>query len=125
LGSQLKDFDAAFGGTQCAFNWVQDLEMELGNAARQAPRFHALRLRFCEEFLKRFSDGDDLLTENMRRALAEACFGSGDGPRGDRLYAQWLKEDPQWGWGWVGWSDNYNLVLGRNRPTTRRGLRRS
>ncbi len=25
------------------------------------------------------------------------------------MFEQWLKADPQWGWGWIGWSDCYGL----------------
>jgi len=109
----LNEFDDSFGGTQCAFNWVQDFEMELGNTAFKVPRFHVLRAQFCEEFLGRFPNGDDLLTENMRCALADSCFGNGDCARGAALYEQWLEADPQWGWGWIGWSDHYSPVLGK------------
>lgn len=111
----LKEFDDSFGGAQCAFNWVQDFEMELGHAAHEAPRFHEVRTRFCEDFLRRFPDTDDLMTENMRRALADSCFGSGDAARGAALYQQWLEADPQWGWGWIGWSDNCSPMMG-NTP---------
>jgi hypothetical protein len=30
--SSVREFDERFGGSQCLFNWVQDLEMELWNA---------------------------------------------------------------------------------------------
>jgi len=50
----MAEFDDLFGGTQSVFNWVQDFEMELGNAAIGHPRFHGARERFCEEFLREF-----------------------------------------------------------------------
>jgi len=39
----IDDFDERFGGTQCLFNWVQDLELELGNAGVDDERFVAER----------------------------------------------------------------------------------
>ena len=65
-------FDEWFSGTQCIFNWVQDLEMVLGNAAVRHPEYHRQRIRFFEEFLERFAEEDALMTENMRRALVES-----------------------------------------------------
>lgn len=106
-------FDRRFRGTQYVSNWVQDFEMELGNAAIDDPRWHAQRIAFCEEFLRRFSAADEHATENMRRALAEAEFGSERGAHGDALYEQWLADDPRWGWGWIGWADNYYLRAAR------------
>lgn len=105
----LEEFDESFGGTQSIFNWIQDFEMELHNAGREEPSYHPRRFDVCEQFLRRFAPSDSLLVESMRRAMAESCFESGDRARGDALFEQWLKADPQWGWGWIGWSDCYNL----------------
>lgn len=104
----IDDFDGAFGGTQFVSNWVGDLDMELANAAVEDPRWHERRLQFASEFLRRFPNEPDLTRENIRRALAEATFGLGDHAGGDELYRQWLKDDPRWGWGWIGWSDAHS-----------------
>jgi len=108
----MAEFDDLFGGTQSVFNWVQDFEMELGNAAIGHPRFHGARVRFCEEFLREFGGDDELITQNMRRALAESSYAGGNGARSDALYQQWLATDPQWGWGWIGWADLYHFARG-------------
>jgi len=103
----LAEFDDRFGGTQAIFDWVQDLEMELANAAVDHPRYHAARARFCEEFLREFGEAaaGELIEENMRRAMAESVFAGGDPARSEALYREWLAADPQWGW--IGWADNY------------------
>lgn len=119
----IEEFDGAFRGTQCVFNWVQDFETALMNAAGQDPRWQRRRLSFCEQFLEQFSKADDLTTENFRRALGEATFAIGGARKGDALFAQWLKDDPQWGWGWIGWSDCYFLFAtdaNRNAPRAER-----
>ena len=41
----LAEFDDRFGGTQSIFNWVQDFEMALGNAAIAHPQYHEARVR--------------------------------------------------------------------------------
>src|SRR5690606_15146807 len=107
----LAGFDQAFDGLQSVFNWVQDFEMEIGNAALENRVWHDRRIAFCEEFLKRFAEEEPLVAGNMRRALAEAVFAIGDRPRGDALFDEWLKENPRWGWGWIGWAHVYSFCL--------------
>jgi predicted Zn-dependent protease len=46
----------------------------------------------------------------MRRAVAESHFELGKPETADKLYREWLAADPQWGFGWVGWSDFYWLM---------------
>jgi uncharacterized protein YchJ len=50
------------------------------------------------------------MAENCRRAIAESCFELGETGRADSLYREWLKADPQWGCGWMGWSDCYRFT---------------
>ncbi len=101
----LADFDDCFAGTQCLFNWVQDLETELGNAGWEAPQFLQERIAFCETVLERSTDWS-LSTSNFKRALADTYFRLGQA-KGEELYRTWLEEEPQWGWGWIGWADCY------------------
>ncbi|MGH9766149.1 MAG: SEC-C metal-binding domain-containing protein [Blastocatellia bacterium] len=103
----IREFDDHFLGTQCLFNWVQDLEMELWNAGLRDRRFLARRVEVCEERLERFEADDDPSPENCRRALAESFFDLGETGKADGLFREWLNADPQWGWGWIGWSDCY------------------
>ncbi|MCI0423456.1 MAG: SEC-C domain-containing protein [Acidobacteria bacterium] len=56
-----------------------------------------------------------LITENFRRAVAESYFELGEAGKADELYRQWLDTDPQWGWGWIGWSDGYWLTRAESR----------
>ncbi len=118
--TSMEEFDEAFRGTQFVSNWTCDFEMELGNAAVSDPGWHERRAQFCEEFLGRFPGADNLMRENMRRALGEATFGQGDRTRGDALFEHWLTDDPRWGWGWIGWADCYSLLAkGTNRDLQR------
>jgi hypothetical protein len=107
IGS-LDEFDERFGGSQSAFNWVQDLEMELHNAGLEQPEFFRERISLCEMLLDRFSDGT-LPMDNFKVALAQSHFELGDRTTGDRLFRDWLQEEPQWGSGWISWSDCHGL----------------
>lgn len=104
----IKEFDKRFQGTQYVCNWVSDLEMVLWNKGLSDPQFLTARINFCEELLRRFGgDGEDLRNGNTRRAIAECYFHLGQEDKVDRLYDEWLSDDPRWGWGWIGWSDCY------------------
>jgi tetratricopeptide (TPR) repeat protein len=106
----IAEFDDRFGGTESLFNWVQDLESELWNAGLEDQLFLKARIAICEEGLRRFAIDDDLMTQNRRCALAESYYELGETGKADALYGEWLKTDPQWGWGWIGWSDCYRFT---------------
>jgi len=106
----IEEFDRLFRGTEPVFNWVQDLEDELWNAGFKDTTFLADRVIVCEEGLKRFESENQLMTENRRRALAESYFELGKTRKAEELYEEWLKVDPRWGWGWIGWSDCYRFT---------------
>lgn len=100
----LDEFDDCFGGTQSVFNWIQDLEMELRNAGINEPHFNQERFALCKTVVDRFAD-NRIPVDSFKIALAEFIFESGDRNTGDELYRRWLNETPDWGWGWIGWSD--------------------
>jgi hypothetical protein len=115
----LDTFDDQFGDTQSVFNWVQDLEMELHNAGLQEPQFFRERIAFCETMVDRFSEGR-LPMENFQAALAQSHFELGEPEAGDRLFRGWLNECPQWGGGWIAWSDCYwTFATPRNKDAAR------
>ncbi len=124
----IKEFDERFGGSQSLFNWNQDLEDALGNAGQEDSRFLTARVALCEECLRRFPDDDALTIENRRRALADSHFQLGETSKAVGLYRDWLKADPCWGWGWIGWSDLYRFTrqerqdLSRSEQILREGL---
>lgn len=101
----IAEFDEKLRGTQFVSNWLQDLDIALSNASARRPEYHRQRRQWADEFLQRFGGHDAHLTETMRWALGEATWGSGERARTESLFEGWLKEDPQWGWGWIAWSD--------------------
>ena len=124
----IKEFDEKFRGSQFLFNWIQDLQDELWNAGLDDREFLTARIALCEEGLRRFSDDDELTTQNRRRALADTYFELGERATGEALYREWLRLDPAWGWGWVGWADCYRFTRreakdpGRSEQLLREGL---
>ena len=124
----IEEFDDRFRGSESLFNWIQDLEDELWNAGLDDRQFLTARVAVCEEGLQRFRTDDELLTENRRRALAESYYELGETDKAESLYRDWLKLDPRWGWGWIGWSDCYRFTRtelrdwGRSERILREGL---
>ena len=124
----IEEFDDRFRGSESLFNWIQDLEDELWNAGLDDRQFLTARVAVCEEGLQRFRTDDELLTENRRRALAESYYELGETDKAESLYRDWLKLDPRWGWGWIGWSDCYRFTRtelrdwGRSEQLLREGL---
>ena len=108
--SSIRAFDERFRGSQSLFNWIQDLEDELWNAGLEDHQFLTARIAVCEEGLRRFPTEDDLMTENRRRALGESYFELDETGKAEALYGDWLRADPRWGWGWIGWSDGYGIT---------------
>ena len=105
----INEFDRQLAQTQSLFNWCQDFERELSNAAIGNKEFNRVRLSFCSEIIS-FIDGNSVsLVQNMRRAIAECHFNLGKPETADELFRQWLNEDPQWTWGWIGWADCYSF----------------
>ena len=59
---------------------------------------------------------------NIRRAYAECYFDEGNLEIFDGLYTKWLKNEPDWGWGWIGWSDSYWLFAGKNKKNLKKAF---
>lgn len=101
-------------------NFVQDLETELGNLGLDEEDYFKKRIRYCEEMIK-IIDEDDLLTiENTKRAIADSHYAIGNTEECERLYSDWLKKDPAWGWGYIGWSDCYGFGAKEIKPNPKR-----
>ena len=92
-------------------NYAQDLSAELHNAGVADPSYYEKRIEYSTELLT-YSGGDQLIKENTRRAIAESYSAMGDMETCDRLFEEWLQEDPKWGWGYIGWSDCWYLFKG-------------
>lgn len=88
-------------------NYVQELEAELHNAGLSNKEYYQKRILYCEELLELCEKDDTLMIGNTRRAIADSYFTLGDKDKCDQLYSMWLDENPDWGWGYIGWSDCY------------------
>lgn len=108
----IESFDEVFLGTQSIYNWASDFEMEHRNVGIKEPDFLQQRIDFCTEYIERYKNPEEPNIKNMRRAIAETLFLMGKREEGDKLFEQYLSSDPTWGWGWIGWSDEFNFIKG-------------
>ena len=106
FAENIDDLDKKYKWSQWITNYVQFLEMELGNAGIDNPSYHVKRIEYCRELLQ-WSGSDDLLIANTRCAMAEAYFESGNESECDRLFQEWLKDDPDWALGYLAWAECY------------------
>ena len=104
--NEIDELNKIFKWGQFPSNYVQDLEAELHNAGLENPEYNRKRISYCNDLLTYISK-DELMKGNTRCAIAEAYFELGNSDECDRLYSQWLEEDPQWGWGYIGWYHCY------------------
>jgi len=111
IASDIYDLNKKYNWTEFISNWVQDLETELHNAGIDEKIYHSKRAVYCEELLQ-WCGSNDLIIENTRRGMADSYFDSGDEAKAEQLYSEWLRKDPDWGWGYIGWSDCYWFGLG-------------
>ncbi len=107
----IEDAEAVFQGMQCLFNWCQDMEQELGNAAVDDMSFHDHRIHYCREFCGFFPDSQTIVP-NMRRAIAESLFMSGRRDEGEREYLSLVADYPDDPWGYISWGDMYSGDFG-------------
>jgi hypothetical protein len=106
FAADIGDLDKKYKWSQWITNYVQFLEMELGNAGVEDPSYHGKRIEYCRELLQ-WCGSDELLVSNTRCAMAEAHFESGDVAGCDRLFEGWLRDDPDWALGYRAWAECY------------------
>jgi len=103
----IKDLQDKYTWTEFLSNYIQELAFELHNAGVSNMEYFRKRIKYCEEMLELCGEDHGLLVENTRRAIADSHYELGDKDTCDQLYNAWLEENPDWGWGYIGWADCY------------------
>jgi hypothetical protein len=108
---------AVFDGTQCLFNWVQDFELELLNAALEERRYARIGIQLCKEVLAHFHGEDELFRTNFRanldefhfRAnLDEFHFRAGENAEGEHVLLELIRDHPDSATGYVRLADYFS-----------------
>ena len=92
--------------------WASTFADELHNASIKDKSFAKHRQTFCGSYVDMHSGMLNRKVRNLgniRNSLAECYFKRGKTEKADSLYRDWLSVEPDWGFGWIGWSDLYWL----------------
>ncbi|MCP4283441.1 MAG: hypothetical protein GY792_03175 [Gammaproteobacteria bacterium] len=92
--------------------WASAFADELHNVSLKDKSFVPKQLEFCEHYVEMHSDmlnKDVRNLGNIRISLAESYYRRGKAKEADAFFHKWLSVEPDWGWGWIGWSDFYWL----------------
>jgi len=100
-------------------HWATCFADALSQAARTDKSFESHRLEFCQSYVDMHHgmlDKEAYNLGNVRATLAECYYVMGKTEKVDSLFREWLRAEPDWGWGWIAWSDLYWLWnLGREK----------
>lgn len=103
----VRELNKAYTWSEFPMNCVQELGFELHNAGLDEPSYHDKRIVYHRELLQYIGE-ERPMAERARHAIAEAYFEKGDIEECDRLFGQWLDDDPQCGRGYLGWFSCYD-----------------
>lgn len=85
-------------------NWANDLTMELHNAGK-----YKEAIEVNEDILKiTWKHSNDMFHENALRDIADEYAYMGNLEKCLELYDDYLKKEPLWGWGWIGYYRKLN-----------------
>lgn len=113
--SNFHNLEKKYSWSEFILNYIQDLQMALENAGLDDDKYNHQMIAYCNEIMPYLTTQDSLAIENTKRYIAEAYFRLGDIKQAERLYEQWLAQDPKWGWGYVGLADMYGFGF-REQP---------
>ncbi len=89
---------------------VETIDWQIGNWANDTVEFvhnagmYEEEIKVNEQILRiKWSGNDNLFHENAKRDIADAYADMGNPEKCLQLYEEYLKEDPLWGWAWIGY----------------------
>lgn len=105
--NSIEELQSKYNWSEFLINYTQDLEAELHNAGLSNKEYFQKRIMYCKEVISLYNQTDILAIGNSRRAIADSYYRLGDKPKCDELYSTWINENPDWGYGYIGWADCY------------------
>lgn len=105
-----------FDGTQMLYNWIQDFELEVLNAALDEKGFAEMGARLCREVLERFPDEDELFVSNFRADLGEFLYLAGRPEEGERALRDLIHDRPDESQGYARLADMLAYGGRKNGP---------
>jgi len=108
---KVEDADSVCFQSQYLSNWLQDLDMELSNAAHNDEMFFDRRIIFCRECMGFFPDSLHN-SISMRRGIAEALYMSGRIEEAEQEFQTLVTKYPNDPWSYAAWGDMYADIDG-------------
>jgi hypothetical protein len=105
--ASVEDIAAALHGHESLTAWARDYEAALGQAGQEDASYHELRVAFCRQYLARTIAPGSLDNLNLQRAIGESLFRLGRPEEGETAFQALTRGYPRYGWGWIGWADQY------------------
>ncbi len=93
--------DQILVGTQCLYNWLQDLELALTNASPGEPRFARAGIELCEDVLAQFRGEDGVFLGGFRAQLGSFHILAGEPEEGERILREIIQQQPDKALGYV------------------------
>lgn len=121
-----ESFNKIFNGRVYVINWINDFDSHLyciitnSRNIEIIESYGNIRIQLNEQIQHFIELNDELGIENAKRAIAETYFLMGNAEKGEALFKSYLEKTPTWGWGWIGWSDQYWMCKGE-KPDFVRG----
>jgi hypothetical protein len=103
--------EPVFSGMQSVFNWSQDFETELQNAAVDDPRYAEIGRDYCRQWLAQFTDEDGDMKVSFLRALSDFLFRLGEAGEGQRILEDIVRRWPTNAWGYIALADAYSHIF--------------
>ncbi len=105
----IEEAEAVFEGNEFLFNWVQDLEIALDNAAQaggdaENKAFHNKRIHFCREFIEFFPKSHNIV-QHMKLAIADSLLHLDKREEAEQVYQWVVAKYPKYPWGYIHWGD--------------------
>ncbi len=97
-------------------NFCQDLEAELHNAGLDDPAYFEKRIHYCHEFCNYFPGESELITHNMRRAIAESYAELDQYGKAESEFEKLVQDFPDNPWGYIGWGDLFIFKQKKDYP---------
>ncbi len=91
------------------FNWCQDLEMELSNAALKDSSFYDKQVMYCQSFCSEFPESSSDILEIMKRGEAEACYSLRKEKEGEKIFKSLIEKNPEFVYNYLAWGDMYAI----------------
>ncbi len=105
----IEEYDEKYDGYDCLLNWIQDYDDILEQSGEECKLYERLELWDALENIFDLNNEEQLYwKERAIRAKANTEFRLGNEAKATKIIEKYLKEKPDWVWGYIEMSDWYS-----------------